>query len=141
MFPLIVSEQQRKKILKMLTILISSVLLACACALPAGPPHHGPAYHAPHYDPRPYAYEYGVKDEYHGVNFGQSETSDGKAVHGSYHVLLPDGRIQNVKYTADHYAGYIADVSYDGHAAPYHAPKPHHKPAPYHPPPPPHYHA
>ena len=122
----------------MLTILIVSVLIACACAQG---PHHGPGYHAPvHYDPRPYAYEYGVKDEYHGVNFGQSEKSDGKAVHGSYHVLLPDGRIQNVKYTADHYAGYIADVSYDGHAAPYHAPKPIHKPAPYHPPPP-KYHA
>ena len=126
----------------MLTIVIISALIACACAIPAGPPHHGgPGYHAPHYDPRPYAYEYGVKDEYHGVNFGQSEKSDGKAVHGSYHVLLPDGRIQNVKYTADHYAGYIADVSYDGHAAPYHAPKPIHKPAPYHPPPPPKYHA
>merc|ERR1712088_326752 len=118
--------------------LILAILVASACAAPAGPPLHvAPGYHAPapapHYDPRPYAYEYGVKDEYHGVNFGQSETSDGKAVHGSYHVLLPDGRIQNVKYTADHYAGYIADVSYEGHAAPYHPPA-HPKPAPYHPP-------
>ena len=119
----------------MMKFLILSIFFASACAAPAGPPlHAAPGYHAPapHYDPRPYAYEYGVKDEYHGVNFGQSETSDGKAVHGSYHVLLPDGRVQTVKYTADHYAGYIADVSYAGvpHYGP--APKPHHKPIPHH---------
>ena len=119
----------------MMKFLILSIFFASACAAPAGPPlHAAPGYHAPapHYDPRPYAYEYGVKDEYHGVDFGQSETSDGKAVHGSYHVLLPDGRVQTVKYTADHYAGYIADVSYAGvpHYGP--APKPHHKPIPHH---------
>ena len=122
----------------MFTIVIASVLLACACGAPAGPPpHHGPGYHAPHYEPRPYACEYGVKDDYHGVHFGQNEESDGKVVHGSYHVLLPDGRVQTVKYTADHYTGYVADVGYDAPHAPYHPPKPHHKPAPYHPPPPP----
>ena len=122
----------------MFIIVIASVLLACASGSPAGPPpHHGPGYHAPHYEPRPYAYEYGVKDEYHGVHFGQNEESDGKVVHGSYHVLLPDGRVQTVKYTADHYTGYVADVAYDAPHAPYHPPKPHHKPAPHHPPPPP----
>ena len=116
----------------MLKLLIASVFFAYACAIPAGPPPHpAPGYHAaaPHYDPRPYAYQYGVKDEYSGVNFAANEESDGKAVVGSYTVLLPDGRTQNVKYTADHYAGYIADVSYSGAAAPYHPPKP----APYHP--------
>merc|ERR1719211_746238 len=120
-------------------LLILSILVASACAAPAGPPLHvAPGYHAPapapHYAPRPYAYEYGVQDKYHGVDFGQSEKSDGKAVHGSYHVLLPDGRVQNVKYTADHYNGYVADVAYSGVAAPYNPPK-HAKPAPYHPPP------
>ena len=94
------------------------------------PPHPGPKYHHPiKYEPRPYAYSYGVEDDYHGVKFGQNEESDGKVVHGSYHVLLPDGRIRNVKYTADHYAGYIADVSYTNP----HKPIVHHKPAPYHP--------
>ena len=34
-----------------------------------------------------------------------------KVVTGSYTVHLPDGRIQTVKYTADHYNGYVADVS------------------------------
>ena len=122
----------------MFNFLVATTVLASAYAIPAGSPHPGPGYHAPvKYEPRPYAYEYGVKDKpYHGppLDFGQSETSDGKAVHGSYHVLLPDGRVQNVKYTADHYTGYIADVAYSGVAAPYHPPK-HVKPAPYHPPP------
>merc|ERR1739844_831691 len=56
------------------------------------------------------------------------------AVAGSYSVNLPDGRIQHVKYHANDYDGYVADVTYEGephyaaapvvaHAAPaYHAP-------------------
>ena len=119
----------------MFKFFIATVLLASACAAPAGPPHPAPGHHEPHYELRPYAYEYGVQDEYHGVNFGASETSDGKLVTGSYQVLLPDGRTQNVKYTADHYAGYVADVSFSGHAAPYqpgpiHSKPIHHAPAP-----------
>ena len=118
----------------MFKLLIASALFASACAVPIGPPppYHPAPVHAPVYEPRPYAYEYGVQDEYSGVNFGAHEESDGKAVVGSYTVLLPDGRTQNGKYTADHYAGYIADVSYSGAAAPYHAPV-HAKPPPYHP--------
>merc|ERR1712218_345675 len=64
-----------------------------------------------------------------GTDIDAAESSDGKAVYGHYSVVLPDGRRQNVKYTADHYAGYIADVSYEGYAAP----APVHKVAPYHP--------
>ena len=62
----------------------------------------------------------------------------GKAVSGSYTVHLPDGRIQTVTYTADHYNGYVADVSYTGEAVyPKYEPKPY-KPAPaYKPAPPP----
>ena len=111
---------------------VISCLMASAVAVPAGPPlHPGPV----KYDKKPYAYTYGVKDEYHGVNFGEDVGSDGNLVTGTYHVLLPDGRVQTVKYTSDHYAGYIADVSYSGAAKPYHAPKP----APYHPAPLPHH--
>ena len=66
---------------------------------------------------------------------GSSEAADGKAVTGSYSVALPDGRVQTVTYTADHYNGYVADVKYEGtpvypEAKPYHpAPAPAYKPA------------
>ena len=41
-------------------------------------------------------------DSYNYVNI--------QVVTGSYTVHLPDGRIQTVTYTADHYNGYVADV-------------------------------
>merc|ERR1719430_2564562 len=63
---------------------------------------------------QPYSYQYAVQDDYSGANFAASENSDAKVVTGSYTVHLPDGRIQTVKYTADHYNGYVADVSYEG---------------------------
>jgi hypothetical protein len=31
-------------------------------------------------------------------------------------VNLPDGRVQTVTYTADHYGGFVADVKYEGEA-------------------------
>jgi len=100
---------------------------------PAPAPYKpAPAYKEPAYDesPKPYAYEYAVKDDYSGANFAAQETADGKAVSGSYTVALPDGRIQTVTYTADHYNGYVADVSYSGEAVyPKYEPKPY-KPAP-----------
>jgi hypothetical protein len=122
----------------MLQFIVASVLFAATCATPAGPPsYHAPvpsykpiqSYHEPKYEPSPYHYAYGVSDEYAGTNFEAAEDSDGNLVTGHYTVLLPDGRRQNVKYTSDHYTGYIADVSYEGYAAP----APVHKAAPYHP--------
>ena len=143
----------------MIGLIVASLLFSAVCSAPAGPPayhapiHHAPAYHAPQpsyhpapkYEevPQPYEYAYGVKDEYSGTNIDAAEGSDGKVVTGHYSVLLPDGRLQNVKYTADHYAGYIADVSYEGYAkvAPVHAPVYHAAPKPvYHPAPKPVYH-
>ena len=131
----------------MLRIAAFAALVAVAVAAPAGPPapYHAPApayapapYHAPaphpakYVDeaPKPYAFQYGVADDYSGAKFNAQETADGKAVTGSYQVALPDGRIQTVTYTADHYNGYVADVKYEGtpvypEAKPYHpAPKP-----------------
>ncbi len=127
---------------------------------PPAPYHPPPApYHPPHVPhdpykipPRPFAYEYGVKDEYSGAYFDKKETQDEYGVvAGEYRVALPDGRTQIVTYHADHENGYIADVKYEGEPRydPYHpqpvvayqpAPKPapYHpspKPAPYHPPP------
>merc|ERR1712200_332220 len=48
----------------------------------------------------------------------QAESQDASGnVQGSYSVALPDGRTQHVNYHADDYAGYVADVSYEGYAA------------------------
>ena len=141
----------------MYTLTIVSALVACAAAIPAGPPapyhpapyhpapapYHAPVHHkAPVYDesPKPFAFEYGVADDYSGAKFNAAETTDGKTLSGSYSVNLPDGRVQTVTYTADPYGygGYVANVAYTGEAvypeykpAPYH-PAPAYKPAPYH---------
>merc|ERR1739838_479822 len=80
---------------------------------------HPPQYGAPppvKEEAKPYAYQYGVQDEYSGANFAANENSDAKVVTGSYTVHLPDGRVQTVTYTADHYNGYVADVKYEGTA-------------------------
>merc|ERR1719382_249330 len=114
----------------MLTITAILAILVAGIAAD-GPPSYGPP---PSYPAQPYQYQYGVQDEYSGANFGASESSDSKVVTGSYTVHLPDGRIQTVKYTADHVNGYVAEVSYEGtavypEAKPY-APAPKYGPAP-----------
>ncbi|XP_043219927.1 adult-specific cuticular protein ACP-20-like [Amphibalanus amphitrite] len=49
--------------------------------------------------------------------FNKQEEADGAGnVVGSYAVNLPDGRTQIVKYVADHYNGFNAEVSYEGYA-------------------------
>merc|ERR1712126_311841 len=110
---------------------------------PAPAPYHpAPAYKPAAYDetPKPYAFEYGVADDHGGAKFAQSETADGKLTSGSYSVNLPDGRVQTVTYTVDDYAGYVADVSYEG-TAQYPEYKPTYKPAPAYKPTPAPYHA
>merc|ERR1712127_677888 len=120
-----------------------------APAVVAHPVAHGPAYHAPapayhapahgpayKEEPAPYAYTYGVADDYSKAAFSAEETADPQGtVNGSYRVALPDGRTQRVKYTADHYNGYTADVTYEGQAVypeakPYTPVKPAYAPAP-----------
>merc|ERR1712066_995768 len=88
--------------------------------------HAAPAYHAPvaHHagyvaddlsEVSPYSYTYAVADDYSGAAFQQAENNDGAGVvDGEYSVNLPDGRIQHVKYHANDYDGYVADVTYEG---------------------------
>ena len=67
--------------------------------------------------PQPYAYEYGVADDYSKANFKKSETQDAYGnVGGSFTIALPDGRIQTTTYTADHTNGFVAEVTYSGNA-------------------------
>merc|ERR1719343_611662 len=105
----------------MFKIILASALVATAFA--AGPPPYGapPAYGAPapyvpeKLPPQPYAYEYGVADDYSKANFKKTETQDANGVvAGSFVIALPDGRIQTTKYTADHVNGFVADVTYEG---------------------------
>merc|ERR1719464_55427 len=112
-----------------------SAILALAVSDQA-PSYGAPAYRAPTYkepsykeEPASYSYGYDVKDDYAGVNFGQSESRDGHATNGKYYVLLPDGRTQTVSYDVDGYSGYVADVQYSGYAKEYHPPTPSYKPA------------
>ncbi|XP_037088344.1 cuticle protein 7-like [Pollicipes pollicipes] len=83
-------------------------------------PSYKPAsYHPePQYkeEPKPFAYDYAVNDQYTGTNFAKKEESDGHNTQGYYSVALPDGRVQHVKYVADHYGGYNAEVTYEGEA-------------------------
>merc|ERR1739842_218728 len=123
----------------MYKLVIASAVLATAFA--AGPPAYGPpvvGYKEEKLPPQPFAYEYGVADDYSKVNFKKTESQDaeGKVI-GSFVIALPDGRIQTTTYTADHYNGFVADVTYEGtpvyppepkegygHAAPAYAPAP-----------------
>merc|ERR1719266_2208069 len=108
---------------------------------PAHPPAYGPpppAYHPEKLPPQPFAYEYGVKDDYSKADFHKTETQNADGVvSGSYVIALPDGRIQTTSYTADHVNGFVAEVTYSGEAQ--YPPEPkggYGHPAPYAPPPP-----
>ncbi|XP_063849694.1 cuticle protein 7-like [Scylla paramamosain] len=82
------------------------------------PPPPPAPYHPPQQkeEPKPYAFDYGVKDTYSGAQYAHAENSDGQEVTGSYSVALPDGRIQTVHYVADHLNGFQARVTYEGEA-------------------------
>lgn len=58
-----------------------------------------------------YAFGYRVHDAHSGSDYGHEEHRDGDTTKGHYHVLLPDGRLQNVNYEAGPH-GYNAVVTY-----------------------------
>ncbi|XP_069164037.1 cuticle protein 7-like [Procambarus clarkii] len=94
---------------------------------PPGPLHHQPLIVGP---PR-YDFNYAVKDDYAGNDFGHQESRDGYDTKGSYYVQLPDGRLQTVTYVVNGDSGYIAQVDYQGEAQyPAYQPAPAYKPAP-----------
>ncbi|XP_037068960.1 cuticle protein 7-like [Pollicipes pollicipes] len=90
---------------------------------PAPAPHHpAPSYKPASYHSedqykeaaKPFAYDFAVNDHHTGTNFAKKEESDGHNTQGYYSVALPDGRVQHVKYVADNYGGYNAELSHPG---------------------------
>ncbi|CAG4980429.1 unnamed protein product [Colias eurytheme] len=59
-----------------------------------------------------YEFGYRVRDSDSGNFYGQYEAKKGESTKGHYHVLLPDGRMQQVVYSAGP-SGYHADISYE----------------------------
>ncbi|KAK7069648.1 hypothetical protein SK128_017481, partial [Halocaridina rubra] len=60
----------------------------------------------------PYDFDWGVNDPESGNQFSQKEESDGNVVRGEYRVLLPDGRLQIVRYFDDG-NGFNVDITYE----------------------------
>ncbi|CAL4079297.1 unnamed protein product [Meganyctiphanes norvegica] len=91
---------------------------------PSAPP--AAAYRAPQdLAPAKYDFDWSVKDDASGNDFGQSESRDGDFTEGSYYVLLPDGRLQRVSYYVDGDSGFVAEVEYEEtNQGRYQAPKP-----------------
>ncbi|KAK4287763.1 hypothetical protein Pmani_015364 [Petrolisthes manimaculis] len=66
--------------------------------------------------PASYDFQYGVRDDYSGNNFGQQESREGLTTQGAYYINLPDGRILKVSYRVTPQSGYVAKVTYEGEA-------------------------
>ncbi|XP_047479404.1 cuticle protein 19.8-like [Penaeus chinensis] len=79
--------------------------------------------------PAQYNFDWVVKDDYSANDYGHQESRDGYNTQGSYYVQLPDGRLQKVTYHVDGDSGYVAEVTYEGHAQ-YQAHQPSYHPTP-----------
>nr|XP_027230857.1 pro-resilin-like [Penaeus vannamei] len=97
----------------------TAVVLAFVAVAVAAPsqPAYGYAPEPAYEEPAKYDFNYAVKDDYSGNDFGHQEARDGYDTQGSYYVLLPDGRLQRVTYTVNGDSGYVAEVSYEGEAS------------------------
>ena len=63
----------------------------------------------------PYQFQWAVNAPEFGNDYSHQQSSDGRLTQGEYRVLLPDSRVQIVRFTADE-NGYVADVQYEGTA-------------------------
>ena len=74
--------------------------MASALANPAGPPpsyHPAPVHGGYKIPPRPFAYAYGVSDEYSGTNFDKKETQ----VNKSFNFFLAHHDLRSIILTID----------------------------------------
>ncbi|CAL4193986.1 unnamed protein product, partial [Meganyctiphanes norvegica] len=106
--------------------LIISLAVLATVILADRAPSYSPPPQAPSYSPPPqpsyaapegpatYDFNYAVKDDYSGNDFGHNEAREGDYTSGSYYVQLPDGRLQKVTYTVNGDSGYVAEVTYEG---------------------------
>merc|ERR1712226_1067928 len=117
--------KQKMAFFKVLVLVASAAMVACALGAAPAPYHApAPAYHEPVAAPV-YNFQYGVSDGYTGAVFSHNEDRNNYDTKGEYRVNLPDGRVQIVTYSAGP-DGYVADVKYEGEAS-----YPEYKPAPY----------
>ncbi|XP_042893373.1 pro-resilin-like [Penaeus japonicus] len=98
-----------------MTFKVLALLALVATAL-ARPQTYGYGAPGPAFGPAKYDFNYAVKDDYSGNDFGHQEARDGYDTQGSYYVLLPDGRLQKVTYNVNGDSGFVAEVSYEGQA-------------------------
>merc|ERR1712215_351890 len=101
------------------TMVVKVIILLCVVCLAVGlPQSYGPpppppsnGYGAPGVGeeaaPAQYNFDWSVKDDESGNDFGHEETRDVDFTQGSYYVLLPDGRMQRVDYTVDGDSGFV----------------------------------
>ncbi|XP_066989149.1 pro-resilin-like [Macrobrachium rosenbergii] len=117
-----------------LTAILLAVLAVTSVFADSPPSYRPPvpSYGAPApTGPAKYNFNYAVKDDYSGNDFGHQEARDGYDTKGTYYVQLPDGRLQKVTYYVNGDSGYVAEVSYQGEAQyPQYQPSGGYKPAP-----------
>ncbi|CAL4219364.1 unnamed protein product, partial [Meganyctiphanes norvegica] len=94
----------------------ASLALALVAVILAAPSQPGYAPSPSYEEPAKYDFNYAVKDDYSGNDFGHNEARNGYDTQGSYYVALPDGRLQKVTYTVNGDSGFVAEVTYEGEA-------------------------
>ncbi|KAG8226212.1 hypothetical protein J437_LFUL006313 [Ladona fulva] len=62
--------------------------------------------------PASYKFDYKVKDDEAGLDFGHEEAREGDEATGRYYVLLPDGRTMIVTYVANN-DGYHPEIKFE----------------------------
>ncbi|XP_071541409.1 uncharacterized protein [Panulirus ornatus] len=63
-----------------------------------------------------YDFKWAVEDDSSSNDFGHQEARDGDDTQGSYYVLLPDGRLQQVVFSIFGDDGYKPEITYVGEA-------------------------
>ncbi|KAG5673716.1 hypothetical protein PVAND_003737 [Polypedilum vanderplanki] len=80
---------------------------------PSKPGSKPPAGDEKHESGMPFDFSYAVNDIETSNDFQHKANSDGDITRGEYRVVLPDERVQVVRYTADWKNGYNAEISYE----------------------------